>query len=517
MKRVESSHTVRLILGDQLNSAHSWFNKVESSVEYVLMEISSETGYVRHHVQKVLAFFVAMRAFAEQLRAHGHTVRYITLDDPRNKHSFTENLRQIVSASGAAAVEYQLPDEYRLDRELAALSESLRVPCRAVESEHFFTTRDEFATIFKGAREYLMERFYRQMRKKHAILLEPDGKPVGGVWNLDAENRKKLPAGAAPPAQPRFDHDVSELLAMLKRCRVETIGSVVPEHLNWPTTRAESLLLLSFFVTQQLAHFGTYQDAMHTAHRVLYHSRISFALNTKMLSPREVIDAAIARWREAPEEISLAQIEGFVRQILGWREYMRGIYWMKMPEYRSLNFFNHTRALPHYYWDGDTKMRCVHHAVTQSLEDAYAHHIQRLMVTGNFALLAGVSPDELDAWYLGIYIDAIEWVELPNTRGMSQFADGGIVGTKPYISSANYIDKMSNYCAGCHYKKQDKVGERACPFNSLYWHFLERHRGALENNQRMTMMYRVLDKFDATTRHAILEHAERTLARIEDL
>jgi deoxyribodipyrimidine photolyase-related protein len=277
------------------------------------------------------------------------------------------------------------------------------------------------------------------------------------------------------------------------------------------------LELLDFFVEHCLPFLGTFQDAMQQNQWSIYHSRLSFSMNTKMISPKEVIDAAIQSWEKNPSEISLNQLEGFVRQILGWREYMRGIYWAKMPDYSTLNFFENTAPLPDWFWTGKTKMNCLSQAINQSLDFAYAHHIQRLMITGNFALLAGVNPDEVDAWYLGIYIDALDWVEITNTRGMSQFADGGIVGTKPYVSSATYIDKMSNYCGNCHYKKELKIGEKACPFNSLYWNFYDRNEAKLSNNPRIGMMYNVWRKMEQSQKTALLHQAEIYLNKINEL
>ena len=298
---------------------------------------------------------------------------------------------------------------------------------------------------------------------------------------------------------------------------IKTIGHVDPKRFCWPITRAESLKTLTYFCEQLLPHFGAYQDAMHTDHRTLFHSRLSFAMNVKLLTPLEVVEAAVHAFERSKGTITLPQIEGFVRQIAGWREFMRGVYWNQMPTYKTRNFLNATRALPHYFWDGDTKMNCVRHAVVQSLEDSYAHHIQRLMITGNFCALAGINPDEVDAWYLGIYLDAIEWVQLPNTRGMSQFADGGIVGTKPYTSSAQYINKMSNYCSGCFYKYKEKFGERGCPFNSLYWDFLMRNRSNLERNPRIGMGYQLLGKMSDGDKKAISDRAAHILQHIEEL
>ncbi|MEL6594223.1 MAG: cryptochrome/photolyase family protein, partial [Bacteroidota bacterium] len=311
--------------------------------------------------------------------------------------------------------------------------------------------------------------------------------------------------------------NLSEIAEMIEARGVKTIGSVNADHFIWPTSREDAKAALDFFVQRCLPHFGTYQDAMTREYWALFHSRLSFPLNAKILHPLEVVNAAIEYWETHEEEVSLAQLEGFVRQIIGWREYMRGVYWAHMPEYASENYFGHDRKLPDYFWTGETKMACVSHAVSQSLEQAYAHHIQRLMVTGNFALLAGIDPDELDQWYLGIYIDAIEWVEITNTRGMSQFADGGKVGTKPYVSSANYIDKMSDYCGGCHYNKKKRHGEKACPFNSLYWHFYARNEDKLRKNPRIGFAYRTLARMKDEERIKTLEQAEVYLEGLEGL
>ncbi len=308
------------------------------------------------------------------------------------------------------------------------------------------------------------------------------------------------------------------MLGMLQQQQLSTIGRLTDsERFNWPLTRAKSLDLLSHFVKFRLSLFGDYQDAMTPRDWVLFHSRLSFSLNIKLISPKEVIEACIQYWTQHQERISIATLEGFVRQILGWREYMRGIYWAEMPNYQSLNFFQHTAPLPSWYWTAETKMNCLHHAISQSLDRAYAHHIQRLMVTGSFALLLGVHPDEVDAWYLGIYMDALEWVEITNTRGMSQYADGGIVGTKPYVGSANYVDKMSDYCAQCHYDKSLRYGHRACPFNSLYWDFYDRHREKLAKNPRIGMMYPILNKMPESELAQIRAQAKMYKQNIENL
>lgn len=510
--------TLRLLLGDQLNEQHAWFRQPDDSVLYVLMEIRPETDYVRHHLQKVVGFFAAMRAFAETLSQAGHAVRYFRLDDPDNAHAFADNCAALIRRHDIRRFEYQEPDEYRLDEQLRAFAEGLGIEHGVVSTEHFFSERLELKALFSGKKMYLMERFYRKMREKHQILMEPDGKtPLTGRWNYDAENRKKLPAKHPLPPVAHFYRDVSELVQLLAEAGVDTLGTLDARHFDWPVTRAESLRLLRHFARYGLPLFGTYQDAMTQRDWLLFHSRLSFSLNIKLISPREVLDVCIEQWRAHPDTVPFAALEGFVRQILGWREYTRGIYWAEMPAYRTHNFFGHSAPLPQWFWTGDTRLNCLHHAITQSLERAYAHHIQRLMVTGNFALLLGVHPDAVDAWYLGIYMDAIEWVEITNTRGMSQFADGGIVGTKPYVSSANYLHQMSDYCANCAYDRTKRYGPDACPFNALYWDFYHRHAQKLRGNPRIGMAYQVWDKIDEQTQAHILEQAEWVKQNVDGL
>jgi len=508
--------TLRLILGDQLNINHSWYQSVDDNVVYIMMEVRSETDYVRHHIQKVVAFFSGMRQFSNNLKAQGHKTIYITLDDKDNRQSFTENLNQAITSHNITRFEHQLPDEYRLDQLLNSFCQSLSIDNQSYDTEHFFTTRNELGAFFEGKKSYLLESFYRHLRIKHDLMM--DGKePVSGKWNYDQDNRKKISKNESILEPLLCSTNVDSIVDMLQKHNINTIGNIDATAFGWATNRKQSLDLLQYFTKNLLPRFGKYQDAMTKRSWSLFHSRLSFSLNVKLLSPMEVIEAAISAWKERPGDIDIAQTEGFVRQILGWREYMRGVYWAHMPSYADKNFFNHESKLPQWYWNGKTKMDCLGHAITQSLDYAYAHHIQRLMITGNFALLAGVDPDEIDQWYLGIYIDAIEWVEITNTRGMSQFADGGVVGTKPYVSSANYINKMSHYCKDCYYNPKKKVGERACPFNSLYWHFYARNEGLLKKNPRIGMAYRLWDKMDNEKQKELLDQAEAYLADLDAL
>ena len=507
---------VRLILGDQLYGGHSWFDKVNPEVLYLMMEVRSETDYVSHHIQKVVAFFAAMRAFAADLSAKGHQILYLGLDDPRNKQSFGENLMWVLEENPEAAWAYQLPDEYRLDQLFMELSSQFKVSSRRVDTEHFLCERGAVKDFFVGKKQYLLESFYRHLRKQTGLLME-GSKPSGGKWNFDSENRQKYYGQVPLPPRLKLANQVDELLEMVRKAGVQTIGSIHNNQLEWPINRVQGLQLLEHFCKHGLPHFGSYQDAMSEADPFLFHSRISFALNAKILHPREVLDRVVQEWEDRPDQISLAQVEGFVRQILGWREYIRGIYWAEMPAYLESNALGHKLPLPSWFWNAKTRMRCLSHSIEQSLQYAYAHHIQRLMVTGNFALLAGIAPAEVDRWYLGIYIDAIEWVELPNTRGMSQFADGGLLATKPYVSSANYLRKMGHYCEECSYDAKSRHGMLACPFNSLYWDFHDRHREKLIRNPRIGMVYRTWDKMDSAEQVAIRNKASWLKEHLEEL
>ena len=509
-------NTLRLILGDQLNENHDWFKQPDKNVTYVLMEIRRETDYVTHHIQKIAAFFAAMRAFAERLRELGHRVVYLKLDDSKNRQTIAGNIEYLLRRKKIARFEYLLPDEHRLDLELREFVENLTVTWQAEDTQHFLTERQTLADFFAGKKRYLMESFYRWMRKRHDVLMD-SGKPYGGQWNYDQKNRQAYDSRVAIPEPLFFDNDVSDIVKIIRQKKVATIGEIQADKLLWPTTRAQSLALLKSFVDDFLPAFGTYQDAMTVGNWYLFHSRLSFCLNTKMLHPLEVIEAAVKAWQKNASKIKIQQIEGFVRQVLGWREYMRGIYWALMPDLAAMNYFDHRAALPEFYWTGDTRMNCLRCAIGQSLKHAYAHHIQRLMVTGNFALLAGVDPAAVDEWYLGIYIDAIQWVELPNTRAMSQFADGGQVATKPYISSAKYIHSMSDYCVSCDYNWKQRHGDMACPFNSLYWNFFERHRPLLQKNPRVGMMYRVWDRMESREKKQVLKQADACLKNLNRL
>ena len=499
--------TLRLILGDQLNLKHSWFEKQNENTIYVLYELHQEADYVVHHIQKLVAFFSAMRAFASDLQNQGHQVLYFDINSNASKKSLEDNIKDLISEKDIGKFEYQLPDEYRLDEQLKSICKNINIPSKSFDTEHFLTTKEELKSFFEGKKQLIMEFFYRNMRKKYDLLMV-QGQPLGGKWNFDKNNRKKW-KGEPPIPQPyRTDKKGNQIVyESVVKAGIKSIGTYDVESYLFPANREEALEQLDYFCENLLVHFGDYQDAMHTDERNLFHSRISFALNTKILHPLEVMGAVIKYYQMNQERIALSQVEGFVRQILGWREYMRGIYWREMPDYKTRNILENFNQLPDFYWTGKTKMNCLKESITDSLETAYAHHIQRLMITGNFALLIQCHPDEVDAWYLGIYADAIEWVQLPNTRGMSQWADGGIVATKPYVSSGSYIHKMSNYCEECQYDRSKRIGENACPFNSLYWNFLDDKKEHFSKNNRMAMMLRLLDKIPALEKEEIKNRA----------
>jgi deoxyribodipyrimidine photolyase-related protein len=514
-----SIKTIRLILGDQLNASHSWYKTKNYDVLYVIAEMYQEATYVKHHVQKICAFFAAMQAFASALDKAGHNVLHIKLDEERSQLPLNDLIALLCGHYQANYFEYQRPDEFRLSSQLESIKLN-HTEISMVETEHFILPFKELERYFTKGKSTRMEIFYRKMRQRFNVLMN-NGAPIGDQWNFDADNRNKLKKTDIPniPEALIFENDIKDILARIDARGVEYFGEM-GETLLWPVTRKQALELLDYFCAEGLPQFGRFQDSM-TADSPdawsLYHSRLSFAINAKILSPMQVINRAIQEYECNTHSISLAQIEGFVRQIIGWREFIRGIYWANMPDYSELNELDAKNDLPSYFWNGETKMRCMQKSLGQSLEYSYAHHIQRLMVIGNFCLLAGIDPDQVDEWYLGVYIDAIEWVEMPNTRGMCQFADGGLVASKPYTASGSYINRMSDYCKGCHYAVKEKIGDEACPFNSLYWHFMQRHKDKFGRNPRIGMVYRNLEKMDNSLRDKTLDRAEWVLNNLDHL
>ncbi|GAB1620654.1 cryptochrome/photolyase family protein [Agarivorans albus] len=517
--------TLRLILGDQLNASHSWFKQQDEQTLYLIAELHQEACYTVHHKQKIAAFFAAMQQFAFALQTAGHQVAHLTLDDTKPFKDLPALLDHLIESYSIQRFEYQLPDEYRLREQLANFSESQPLSSIAYSTEHFYLPDEEIDKYFQASKSHVLENFYRKLRRRFDVLMDKDV-PLGGKWNYDANNRNKLKADdlANVPAPLLFSNDVTSILERIDKHKISTIGHADTQ-LLWPVNRKQATQLLSFFCEQCLPRFGQFQDSMTGKLSLLgkdngwslYHSRISFALNAKIISPQYVVKTAIEAFERSEGRIDISQIEGFVRQIIGWREFIRGVYWANMPEYASLNALEAKRQLPSWFWTGDTKMNCLRHAIKQSLDYAYAHHIQRLMVTGNFCLLAGIDPTLVDDWYLGIYIDAIEWVEMPNTRGMSQFADGGIVGSKAYAASGNYINKMSDYCSNCIYKVNKTTEDEACPLNSLYWHFMDKHQHKIGNNPRTKMVFSSWLKKSEQQRIEVLNKAKHCLDDIESL
>ena len=495
-----------LVLGDQLSPNLSALREADKSRDVVVMaEVADEAGYVRHHPKKIALIFTAMRKFAERLRNDGWQVAYTRLDDADNTGSITGELIRRAAEFGADEVIATTCGSWRL---ISAL-EDLPLPVHQFGDDRFIVTPTEFADWAEGRKSLRMEYFYREVRRKTGLLMDGD-KPEGGKWNYDSENRKPAPDEVTFGGPKRFAPD-ADVVALVKDRFGHHFGQIEP--FWFATDHAQAEEQLDHWLKGGLPQFGDFQDAMVQGQPFMYHAFIGLYLNIGLLDPLEVCKRAEAAYRNG--HAPLNAVEGFIRQIIGWREYIRGIYFLEGPEYANRNALGQTRDLPAVYWGGDTRMNCVAQAVGQTREHAYAHHIQRLMVTGNFALLAGVDPQQVHEWYLSVYADAFDWVEVPNTIGMSQFADGGIVASKPYVSSGAYIDRMSDYCKGCSYKVKDKTGENACPFNLLYWHFLIRHRDRFQSNPRMGQMYRTWDRMADDRRETVLAEADAWLARLD--
>lgn len=494
---------VVFVLGDQLSHGLSALRGFDPAQDVVLMaEVAEEGSYVPHHKQKIALILSAMRHFAQELAAGGFNVDYIRLDDPANTHSLGGELARARERHRPEGVVMTEPGEWRLWQAMQGWG-----PIEIREDDRFLCSRTRFAQMTTGR----MEAFYRQMRRQTGLLMAGD-QPLGGQWNFDPENRKPLPRGAVPPRRLRFapDANTQEVIQLVESRFSLHFGDLAG--FGWPVTRDDALQALAHFLTDALPAFGDYQDAMRTGEDFLFHSLIAPALNIGLLTAAEVCAAAEAEYHAG--RAPLNAVEGFVRQILGWREYVRGIYWSRMPGYAAQNALEAGRDLPAFYWTGETPMRCMAECIGSTRRNAYAHHIQRLMVTGNFALLAGIEPAQVAEWYLAVYADAFEWVELPNVLGMALFADGGRMASKPYAASGAYINRMSDYCKGCAFDPKERLGPRACPFNALYWNFLITHEAQLAANPRMAMPYRNLAAMDAGQREALRVQAEGFLAKL---
>lgn len=502
---------LRVVLGDQLTRSIAGLRDLDLARDVVLMaEVTSETTYVPHHPKKIALLLAAMRHFAASLQAEGVKVRYVRLDDPDNSQSLAGEVRRAVDGLRPERLVLTEPGEWRVLEDMRAWREAAGIETEIRHDDRFFCSRREFAAWAEGRRQLRMELFYREMRKKTGFLMRPDGEPEGGRWNFDAENRKPLPKHARLPDPRRFDPDAAtrEVLALVAERFGHHFGELEP--FWFAVTRDQALEALEHFVQTALPWFGDYQDAMRQGEDWLFHSALSQYLNCGLLVPQEVCAAVERVWQHGKAPLNSA--EGFIRQVLGWREYVRGIYWLRMPGYASLNALEAKRPLPWFYWTAETDLNCLRQALGQTRREALSHHIQRLMVTGNFALLIGVLPAEICEWYLAVYADAYEWVELPNTLGMVMHADGGYLGSKPYAASGNYINKMSDFCRHCRYDVAKKNGEDACPFNYLYWNFLIENRRRLARNPRLGQVYRTLDRLPPARVEAIEADSRRFLA-----
>lgn len=498
-----------LVLGDQLSENLSALREADKNSDTVVMaEVMEEASYVKHHPKKIALIFAAMRKFASKLSEGGWAVAYTQLDDTDNTGSIVGELLRRAEQTSASEVLATEPGEWRLIDKLKYAPLKITL----LNDDRFIASHAEFETWADGRKALRMEYFYRDMRRKTGLLMEGD-KPAGGKWNYDHDNRKAAPKDITVDGPLQFEPDdvTREVLDLVAARFGDNFGDLEP--FRFATTRDEALQAMDHFIEHALPRFGDYQDAMLNDHAFLYHAVLSPYLNMGLLGPLEICVAAAKAY--AKGDAPLNAVEGFIRQIIGWREYVRGIYFLEGPDYPKRNVLKQSRDLPGFYWGGETRMNCIAKAVDQTKVHAYAHHIQRLMVTGNFALLAGIDPHQVHEWYLEVYVDAYEWVEAPNTVGMSQFADGGVIASKPYVSSGAYINRMSDYCKSCHYSVTAKTGDKACPFNLLYWHFLDRHRERFSANPRMGNMYGTWDRMDADKRKTIIAEGDALLARLD--
>ena len=496
-----------VVLGDQLDLEASGFDGFDAAVDAVWMaEAAEESTHVWSSKPRTVMFLSAMRHFALAVQGSGRPLHYTRMDAPDNAGSLTAQLQADVARLKPACLAMTAPGDWRVLEAIKALAAANGLPLDIREDRHFFSSIRDFAAHAQGRKSLRMEYFYREQRKRHQVLMQGD-EPVGGQWNFDADNREAFGAAGPGSVPPRasFEPDAvtREVIALVNQRFADHPGRL--DSFAWPVTRAQALQSLQAFIQERLPLFGRYQDAMWSGDAWLYHSHLSAALNLKLLNPREVVAAAEAAYHEG--HAPLASVEGFIRQILGWREYVRGVYWTQMPAYLERNALGAREDLPAWFWTGATDMACLRDALAQTLEHGYANHIQRLMVTGLYALMLGVDPKQVHAWYLAVYVDAVEWVELPNTLGMSQYADGGVMGSKPYIATGKYIQRMSPHCKGCRYDPAQRSGDSACPFTTLYWDFLMRHEATLARNPRMALQVKNVARLTDAQKQAVTERA----------
>jgi deoxyribodipyrimidine photolyase-related protein len=497
-----------IVLGDQLNLDASAFDGFDPTQDAVWMaEVVEESTHILSGKQRTALFLSAMRHFALALREAGRPLHYVRIDDPDNRGSLSAELGAALARLSPERLVVTAPGDWRVWRSIRSVAATASLPLDVRDDRHFFTTAREFAAHARGRKQLRLEFFYREQRRRHRVLMGPDDQPEGGQWNFDADNRQAFGASGPGdlPERCRFEPDAvtREVIDWVNQRMADHPGSL--DSFAWPVTREQALLALHTFVTERLPLFGRFEDAMWPGEPWLYHSQLSAALNLKLLDPREAVQAAEVAYRAG--KVPLASAEGFIRQIMGWREYVRGIYWTQMPGYLERNALDAQQPLPHWYWTGDTDMACLKDAITQTLQHGYAHHIQRLMVTGLFALLLGVRPQAVHTWYLGVYVDAVEWVELPNTLGMSQYGDGGLMASKPYVATGKYIQRMGGPCASCRYDPALREGDKACPFTTLYWDFLMRHEALLASNPRMALQVKNCTRMSDAQRAAVVQRA----------
>ena len=506
---------LHFIFGDQLSLSLASLCNFDKKHDVILMcEVMEEATYAWHHPKKIALIFSAMRHFALELEGLGYVVDYVKLDDQKNSGSFDGELQRAIKRNNPQKIIVTEPSEYRVLQNVLQWSEKYKIAVEIFDDERFLCSKIEFRKWVKNKKELRLEFFYREMRKKYKIFVDAQLKPVGGKWNFDSENRKTPKAGMKSPKRIAHKKDkiTREVLDLVAKKFPKNFGDLEPFY--FAVTRKEAILEARHFIDELLPNFGDYQDAMVAGEAYLYHSLLSCYINIGLLEALEICKMAQASYHQ--KKAPLNAVEGFIRQILGWREYVRGIYWLYMPEYLENNFFAANRSLPKFYWGEKTQMFCLSEVVNQSKIHAYSHHIQRLMITGNFALIAGLNPKEVHEWYLGVYADAFEWVEVPNTIGMALHADGGIMASKPYAASAKYISKMSNFCKSCKFDPEEVIGENACPFNSLYWNFMQENESKLKSNQRLKFVYPTWYKMKQEKREEITKTAKKYLKKLEN-
>ena len=498
-----------VILGDQLSSNISSLKNFKKNQDKILMmEVFNEATYANHHKKKLVLIFSAMRHFAKELQEKGVSVTYSKIS--KSQDNFTKELSSQCKKIQPKRIVITHPGEYRVLQEIKKWEKVLKIPVSIVDDDRFFCTIDEFKKWTVGRKELRMESFYQMMRKKYQILIDNNGKPKGGKWNYDIKNRKSLPKNhpdIPKPLQHKPDDITKQVIAEVKNKFPKHFGDLEP--FWFAVTHEQAKKSLNDFIKNRLSMFGPYEDAMAQEESFLYHSVLSMYLNIGLLEPKQIINKVLEK-----DGIKVESVEGFIRQILGWREYIRGIYWYTMPKYSKTNYFDAKNKLPKFYWTGNTDMNCMKNCIEQTIKESYAHHIQRLMITGNFALIAGIKPEEVCEWYLSVYADAYEWVELPNTHGMTLYADGGVLGSKPYAASGNYINKMSDYCKDCKYDVKQKNGDDACPFNYLYWNFFLKNQKKLEKNPRLWTVFSNIKKMSQEKKSQIRNNSKKFLIQI---